>query len=82
MSEKAEKWGTHCKAIQRYVREHVNLPASLASGHLALSDKVSGEAWKMRLQTEDKPGALAEHASTYWAMASDMGTKLGIPDFQ
>ena len=77
----ADDWLPHLRVLSSEVREHINPPAALGSGHRSLMDKASAEVYKWALQTP--AGASMEtQASSYIAHTSDMGVEIGLPDVQ
>ena len=76
-----DDWAPHLKTINDNVIEWVSLPGALGSCRAKLEDKVAAEAYKWALQTPMHV-PLSTHAESYEAQTSDMGTELGLPEFQ
>ena len=74
-------WVDFLSVLKDNIREHVNPPAAMGSGHRSLVDKVACEVYKWHLQLPVSAD-LSAHASSYVAFCSDMGVELSIPDFQ
>ncbi len=74
------EWVPWLRTIITSIREHINPPTALGSGHRALADKAAAEVYKWALQ-EPMGAPLASHASSYVSHTSDMGVELGLPEF-
>jgi hypothetical protein len=80
LDETPVEWEPWLQALCENIRQHVNPPAALGSGHRSLSDKVAAETYKWSLQ-EGFGKDLSAHAQSYISYTSDMGIELGIADF-
>ena len=87
-----DAWVPCLKIIRDKIREHINPPAALGSGHRNLHDKCASEVHKIYVQ---KPPILSTTMPLmplgnqigklllmYLANCSDMGCELSIPDFE
>ena len=76
-----DSWKPWLSSIQRTIVEHVNPPAAMGSGGRSLQDKCIAEVHKWTLQLPPSTSIL-EHSSTYCAHCGDLGTEMGVPDFE
>jgi hypothetical protein len=74
------EWVPWLRTIHSNIREHINPPSCLGSGHRALADKAAAEVYKWALQ-EPLGAPLSAHSSSYISHTSDMGVELGLPEF-
>lgn len=75
------EWVEPLRVLSSSVREHIAPPVALGSGHRSLADKACSEVFKWML--ENPSGSdLSMHGMSFVAHCSDMGTELGLPDFE
>lgn len=63
------------------IREGINTPCALDSGHRDLLDKAAAEVYNIALHTPVSV-RLSQHVETYVSYTGDMGVEMGIPDFR
>ena len=78
--ELPQQWLQWFGTVGRNIRQHINPPAALGTGHRTLASKAAAEAYKMALQ-EPFGRPLNVHTESYASFTSDMGVEIGLADF-
>lgn len=72
-------WVPWLQSIRRHVRQHVDVPSALTTGHRGLAHKCAALVFKWSL-TAPAHMPLKRYAESFISSTGDMGTELGIPD--
>ena len=74
-----ELWKPWLACIKEHVREHINPPAALTSGHKTVVHKAAARLWGWGLQQFKPKEQLEEYRESFVSHCSDLGVEASLP---